>query len=104
MRFSPATLPPATAFWSITLADRRAAGGMVANPINRYSIGDRTSGIVRAADGSFTISMQHDMPASVQERANWLPAPEGPFGLALRVYVPRQGWEGYVPPAAEPIE
>jgi hypothetical protein len=36
---------------------------LVANPIGRYSIGDRTPGLRRDADGSLTIVIQHDPPA-----------------------------------------
>jgi hypothetical protein len=38
---------------------------LVANPIGRYSIGDRTPGLRRDADGSLTIVIQHDQPAHV---------------------------------------
>jgi hypothetical protein len=45
---------------------------LVANPIGRYSIGDRTPGLRRDADGSLTIVIQHDQPA---DTSNWLPRP-----------------------------
>ena len=46
---------------------------LVANPIDRYSIGDRTPGLHTAEDGSLTIVMQHDEPAE-PERAGQLAA------------------------------
>ena len=52
---------------------------LVGNPIGRYSIGDRTPGLRRAADGSLTIVIQHDQPA---DTSNWLPAPANVEGLA----------------------
>ena len=46
--------PPVDAFWSLTMYDVPDFF-LVANPIDRYSIGDRTPGLVRGADGSLTI-------------------------------------------------
>ncbi len=42
----------------------------------------------RDADGGLTLIIQHDSPGSDQE-ANWLPAPDGPFFVALRIYWPK---------------
>lgn len=77
--------PPADAFWSITMYDLPGFY-LVANPIGRYSIGDRTPGLRRAADGSLTIVMQHEPPA---DTSNWLPAPAAPFRPIARIYQPR---------------
>jgi hypothetical protein len=60
---------------------------LVENPLNRYSIGDRTSGLKQGADGSLEIYIQHDNPGPERE-SNWLPAPEGPFFFAGRFYGP----------------
>ena len=79
--------PPVDAFWSLTMYDMPDYY-LVANPIDRYSIGDRTPGLVTAADGSITLTLQHDEPADPTERANWLPAPEGDFRPLLRLYQP----------------
>jgi hypothetical protein len=62
---------------------------LAANPIDRYSIGDRTPGLQSAADGSVTIYMQHDSPGQDNE-SNWLPAPAGKFRPVLRCYEPGQ--------------
>jgi hypothetical protein len=78
--------PPAQAFWSLTMYDRPDYY-LVANPIERYSIGDRTPGLETAPDGSITIRMQRDEP-ELSARANWLPTPEGDFRPMLRVYIP----------------
>ena len=48
---------------------------LVENPINRYSIGDRTPGLQYGADGSLTIYMQKDSPGADKE-SNWLPTPD----------------------------
>jgi hypothetical protein len=79
--------PPVGAFWSVTMYDLPEFF-LVANPIDRYSIGDRTPGLHPAADGSLTIVMQHDEPEDPDDRANWLPTPAGPFRPILRMYEP----------------
>ena len=83
MHFPPGGLPPNDAFWSLTMGD--AKNRFVANPINRYSVSDR-SGLVPNADGSVDIYIQNTAPAG--HESNWLPAPAGKFILWLRVYVP----------------
>jgi hypothetical protein len=80
--------PPAVdAFWSLTMYDEPDYY-LVANPINRYSIGDRTPGLQIGTDGSVTIYMQQDSPGPDKE-SNWLPAPAGPFRPILRSYQPK---------------
>ena len=78
--------PPVAAFWSITMYDLPDFY-LVANPIDRYSIGDRTPGLRRDADGSLTILIQHEQPA---DTSNWLPAPAAPFRPLMRLYQPQQ--------------
>jgi hypothetical protein len=40
------------------------------------------------ADGSLDLYIQNEQPAGGKE-ANWLPAPEGPFSLTMRIYWPK---------------
>ena len=61
---------------------------LAANPIDRYSIGDRTPGLSYNQDGSLDIYIQHESPGPDKE-ANWLPAPAGAFRPILREYQPR---------------
>lgn len=82
-----ATEPPVGAFWSVTMYDTPGFF-LVENPIDRYSIGDRTPGLQRDPDGGLTIVMQHEEPAEPERRANWLPTPAGPFRPLLRLYTP----------------
>ncbi|WP_369145493.1 DUF1254 domain-containing protein [Streptomyces sp. R44] len=85
--FPPGQLPPARFFWSVTLyglPDRL----LVANAIDRYAIGDRTPGLVYDDDGGLTLHVRKDRPADPKEAANWLPAPDGPFSLVVRLYGP----------------
>ena len=83
------TTPPVGAFWSVTMYDTPDFY-LVANPIGRYSIGDRTPGLHTGDDGSLTIFMQQEEPDSPEERANWLPTPEGDFRPILRMYEPSE--------------
>ncbi|PZF70860.1 DUF1254 domain-containing protein [Taibaiella soli] len=85
IHFDKGKTPPANAFWSLTMYD--PAGYMTANPINRFTIGDR-SGLKPNADGSVDIYIQHSNPGKEKE-SNWLPAPEGNFNVMMRVYWPK---------------
>ncbi len=87
LRFAAGQLPPAQAFWSLTMYDTRDCM-LVPNEIERFAIGDRTPGLQRGADGGLTLTLQHAAPTDPVERANWLPAPEGSFYLCLRAYLP----------------
>jgi hypothetical protein len=83
LHFPAGELPPNDAFWSLTMGDAR--NRFVPNPINRYSVSDR-SGLVPNSDGSVDICIQRRAPAD--HDSNWLPAPSGKFVLWLRAYVP----------------
>lgn len=85
MHFPPGGLPPNKAFWSLTMGD--AQNRFVPNPLNRYSVSDR-SGLVQNPDDSVDIYIQNTAP--VGNESNWLPAPSGNFILWLRVYIPGQ--------------
>ena len=74
-KFPKGQLPPIRFFWSLTMYDLKTRL-LVDNPINRYSIGDRTEGLKKNEDGSLTIYVQKDSPGKDKE-SNWLPAPTG---------------------------
>lgn len=84
---------PADAFWSITLYEFPKDGPpgghyLMDNPIDRHSIGDRTRGLQRNADGSLDILIQPEDPGPAQ-RSNWLPSPSSNrFVLNARLYQP----------------
>ena len=88
----PAGGLPADAFWSVTLYEFQEKGQyLLANPIDRYSIGDRTQGLVRNADGSLDIWLQPEAPSNPAQQANWLPSPVSKsFYLNARIYQPRK--------------
>ncbi|GAA3640518.1 DUF1254 domain-containing protein [Microlunatus ginsengisoli] len=81
--------PPVDAFWSLTMYGVPDFY-LVDNPIDRYSIGDRTPGLVTADDGSITLYLQSDRPVEDDAAANWLPTPSGRFRPIFRLYQPRQ--------------
>jgi len=86
IHFAKDQLPPARFFWSITLytlPDRF----LYANDLKRYSIGDRTKGLKRDADGGLTLYVGHESPGKDKE-SNWLPAPEGKYSAVARIYGP----------------
>jgi hypothetical protein len=88
LRFEPGQLPPVSEFWSITMYSLPQRF-LVDNPLNRYSIGNRSDGLKQGADGSLEIYMQADHPGPDKE-SNWLPAPRGPFFFVGRFYGPKQ--------------
>ena len=95
---------PADAFWSISLYEFVTGGQyMLDNPINRYSIGDRTQGMKFNADGSLDIWLQPTDPGP-EKRPNWLPTPEkNLFYLMARAYQP---WPEVLDPSwiLEPVQ
>jgi hypothetical protein len=91
LRFTREQLPPVNSFWSLTSYVRTPDGQnfFFDNPINRYAIGDRTSGLKYGADGSLEIYIQRSDPGG-QHSSNWLPAPPaGPVTLVMRTYLPK---------------
>ena len=88
LRFAPGQLPPVNAFWSLTMYELPASL-LYANPLNRYLINSPMLPDLKPdADGGLTLYIQHDSPGADKE-SNWLPAPNGPFFTALRLYWPR---------------
>ena len=102
LHFAKGELPPADAFWSLTMYG--ADQFFVANPLDRFAIGDRDK-LVFNADGSLDLYIQKDDPGAGKQ-ANWLPAPDGPFTMNLRLYLPRRNaMEGrWTPPAVKRVE
>lgn len=84
--FDGDNLPPAKAFWSITLYGL-PENQLRENPINRYAIGDRTPTLKQSADGSIEIYVQQEQPEG-EMAGNWLPTGQGPFWMILRMYEP----------------
>ena len=62
---------------------------LIDNPINRYLINSpMLPGMKKNADGSLTLYIQKDSPGKAKE-SNWLPAPDGPIYMVMRLYWPK---------------
>jgi hypothetical protein len=105
LTFPAGQLPPANAFWSVTMYDRKTQL-LIDNPLNRYLINSTMlPDMKKNADGSLTIYIQKDSPGKDQE-ANWLPAGNGPIYVVMRVYWPKESalngtWQ---PPPVQPVK
>jgi len=85
LHFEKDQTPPANAFWSLTIYGPNDF--LVDNPIDRYSVGDR-SDLNYNADGSLDVYIQNKQPETTKQ-ANWLPSPESEFSLTMRIYWPK---------------
>lgn len=87
LTFPAGQLPPVNAFWSVTMYDGKTQL-LIENPINRYLINSpMLADMKKNEDGSLTLYIQKDTPGPDKE-ANWLPAPNGPIYLVMRLYWP----------------
>jgi hypothetical protein len=97
LTFPAGQFPPVNAFWSVTMYDGKTQL-LIENPINRYLINSpMLSGMKKNADGSLTLHVQKDSPGADKE-ANWLPAPNGPIYLVMRLYWPKTEAPSILPP------
>jgi len=88
IRFEKGQLPPANAFWSMTMYNLPESL-LVANKLNRYLINSpMLPNLKKDPDGGITLYIQKDSPGAAKE-SNWLPAPDGPFAAFLRIYWPK---------------
>ncbi len=88
LTFPAGQLPPVNAFWSVTMYDGRTQL-LIENPIGRYLINSpMLPAMKKNPDGSLTLHIQKDSPGKAKE-ANWLPAPNGPIYLVMRLYWPK---------------
>jgi hypothetical protein len=87
MTFTEGQLPPVRAFWSLTMYDG-ATQLFIENPIDRYLLNSTMRDDFRINDdGSLTLLIQSEPPDDAW-MTNWLPAPDGPFYLVMRLYGP----------------
>jgi hypothetical protein len=95
--FPDGQLPPVNAFWSVTMYDGKSQL-LIENPINRYLINSpMLPGMKKNADGSLTLYVQKDSPGADKD-SNWLPAPNGPIYLVMRLYWPKTEAPSVLPP------
>ena len=111
MTFAPGQLPPVNSFWSVTMYDGKTQL-LIKNPINRYLINSPMLPQLKMNDdGSLTLYIQKDSPGKEKE-ANWLPAPDGPIYMVMRLYWPKTdspsilpaGSGTWTPPAVQKIQ
>jgi len=87
--FQEEELPPVKVFWSLTMYDARTQL-LVRNPLDRYLLNSNMKDdFVYGENGSLTLYVQKDSPGNELE-ANWLPAPDGPMYMVLRLYGPEE--------------
>ncbi len=99
LTFAKGQFPPVNAFWSVTMYDG-ASQLLIENPINRYLINSPMLPVLKKnPDGSLTIYIQNKSPGKAKE-SNWLPAPNGPIYMLLRLYWPKTEPPSILPPGA----
>jgi hypothetical protein len=87
--FARGALPPVKAFWSLTMYDGKTQL-FIDNPLDRYLLSsEMLEQLKREADGSLVLYVQKDSPGPEME-SNWLPAPDGPFYMVMRLYGPEE--------------
>jgi len=99
LTFAKDQFPPVNAFWSVTMYDGKTQL-LIKNPINRYLINSpMLPSMKKDKDGSLTLYIQKDSPGKDKE-SNWLPAPDGPIYLVMRLYWPKTEAPSILPPGA----
>ena len=89
LTFKKGEFPPVTAFWSLTMYDGKTQL-LIDNPLNRYLLNSpMMEQFVFNKDGSLTLYVQKESPGKELE-VNWLPAPNGPFYVVMRLYGPKE--------------
>jgi hypothetical protein len=97
LTFGKGDFPPVNAFWSVTMYDGKSQF-LIKNPLNRYLINSPMLPDMKTnADGSLTLYIQRDSPGKDKE-SNWLPAPDGPIYLVMRLYWPKETPPSILPP------
>ncbi len=104
IRMSKKDLPPAKAFWSVTLYDLQN-GFFIPNDRKKYSVGEN-GGMKLDKDGGIAIYIAAQKPKGVPEE-NWLPInrKDENIGAIMRIYVPdMQKMKAWSAPKAERIQ
>jgi hypothetical protein len=97
LTFPAGQLPPVNAFWSLTMYDGKTQL-LIKNPIDRYLINSpMLPELKKNEDGSLTLYIQNESPGA-DKQSNWLPAPDGPIYLVMRLYWPKTEAPSVLPP------
>ena len=104
IRMTKDQLPPAKAFWSMTLYDS-ANGFFIPNDRKKYSVGEN-GGMKLNADGGIDVYVAAEKPKSVPDE-NWLPInrKDENLDVILRIYMPDlEKFKTWTAPKAEKIK
>lgn len=104
IRMSKDELPPAKAFWSVTLYDSKN-GFLIPNDSKKYSIGEN-AGMKLDKDGGIEIHIAAEQPEGVSEE-NWLPInrKDEALDVIMRIYAPDlEKMKSYKVPQAERVK
>ena len=97
LTFAKDQYPPVNAFWSVTMYDGKTQL-LVDNPLDRYLINSPMQPTLKKnPDGSLTLYIQKESPGKAKE-SNWVPAPNGPIYLVMRLYWPKSDAPSILPP------
>jgi hypothetical protein len=97
LTFAKDAYPPVQAFWSVTMYDGNTQL-LITNPINRYLVNSpMLTDMKKNTDDSLTLYIQKDSPGADKE-SNWLPAPDGPIYMVMRLYWPKTEPPSILPP------
>ncbi|XZE52882.1 DUF1254 domain-containing protein [Planctomycetaceae bacterium SH139] len=87
--FPKGTLPPVKAFWSLSLYDGKTQL-FIDNRLDRYLLSSlMLDHFKKEEDGSLVLHIGKESPGPDLE-SNWLPAPDGPFYMVMRLYGPKK--------------
>src|SRR5882724_10464506 len=99
LTFAEGQFPPVNAFWSVTMYDGKTQL-LIKNPINRFLINSpMLPSLKKNANGSLPLYIQKASPGAARE-SNWLPAPNGPAYLVMRLYWPKTEPPSILPPGS----
>lgn len=101
---APDAMPPATAFWSLTLYESER-GFFIPNDRFKYSVGEN-AGYKLDKDGGIRVVIAAEQPDGVPEE-NWLPITRGDYDMdvTLRIYAPDlEAFARWSPPVAQELD
>lgn len=102
LTFKSEDLPPVKSFWSLSMYDGKTQL-FIENLLDRYLLNSTMMDqFKKDTNGSITFYIQKDSPGKDKE-SNWLPAPDGPLYMVMRLYGPEpDALEGrWTPPKVE---
>lgn len=87
--FPKGQFPPVKSFWSLTMYDGKTQL-FIENQLDRYLLNSEMMDRFKMEDdGSLVLYIEKDSPGKDLE-PNWLPAPDGPLYMTMRLYGPEK--------------